>query len=141
MAELREWLLLDTTNSEAIRRVSRGLTSEVVAGVAKLMTNMDLILAAKKGFVRAPRIIHSNRALCITGGIDWKSGGATVQVDGENGWRFVTSGVNLFCDKCEAQFFMRKSFREGYWDVDTIDQLRVVKVTVNYEPDKVVVIG
>ena len=46
MAELREWLLLDTTNSEAIRRVSRGLTSEVVAGVAKLMTNMDLRISS-----------------------------------------------------------------------------------------------
>ena len=43
----------------------------------------QLNLAAKKGFVRAPRIIFCNRALCITGGIDWKSGGGTVQVDGE----------------------------------------------------------
>jgi len=53
MAEFREWLLSDKANSEAIRRVSRGLTSEVVAGVAKLMTNMDLILAAKKACVSA----------------------------------------------------------------------------------------
>ena len=43
----------------------------------------QLNLAAKKGFVRAPRVIFCNRALCITGGIDWKSGGGTVQVDGE----------------------------------------------------------
>ena len=43
----------------------------------------QLNLAAKKGFVRAPRIIFCNRALCISGGIDWKSGGGTVQVDGE----------------------------------------------------------
>lgn len=43
----------------------------------------QLLLAAKKGFLRAPRIIYCNRALCITGGIDWKSGGCTVQVDGE----------------------------------------------------------
>jgi len=42
----------------------------------------QLAYAAKKGFVRAPRIIHSNRALTNTGGIDWQSGGATVQVDG-----------------------------------------------------------
>ena len=43
----------------------------------------QLNLAAKKGFVTAPRIIFCNKALCITGGIDWQSGGGTVQVDGE----------------------------------------------------------
>jgi len=53
MAEFREWLLSDNTDSEAIRRVSRGLTSEVVAAAAKLMTNMDLILAGKKTRVTA----------------------------------------------------------------------------------------
>ena len=53
MAEFREWLLSDEANGESIRRVSRGLTSEVVAGVAKLMTNMDLILAARKTRVTA----------------------------------------------------------------------------------------
>ncbi len=31
-----------------IKRVSRGLTSEMVAGVAKLMGNLDLIYGAKK---------------------------------------------------------------------------------------------
>jgi imidazolonepropionase-like amidohydrolase len=44
----------------------------------------QLLFAAKKGFLRSPRIIYCNRALTITGGIDWKSGGATVQVDGED---------------------------------------------------------
>jgi ethanolamine ammonia-lyase large subunit len=53
MAEFREWLLSDVATSGAIRRVSRGLTSEVIAGVAKLMTNMDLIYAAKKTRVSA----------------------------------------------------------------------------------------
>ena len=53
MAEFREWLLSDKTGSESIRRISRGLTSEVIAGAAKLMTNMDLILAAKKARVTA----------------------------------------------------------------------------------------
>jgi len=53
MAELREWLLSDATDSAAVRRASRGLTSEVVAGVAKLMTNMDLILAGRKASVTA----------------------------------------------------------------------------------------
>jgi len=53
MAEFREWLLSDKANTESIRRVSRGLTSEVVAGVAKLMTNLDLIYAAGKARVTA----------------------------------------------------------------------------------------
>ena len=43
----------------------------------------QILVAAKKGFVCTPRIIYCNRALCITGGIDWESGGCTVQVDGK----------------------------------------------------------
>lgn len=46
--ELREWLLSDTTTNTDIKRVSRGLTSEMVAAVCKLMSNMDLVVAAKK---------------------------------------------------------------------------------------------
>jgi ethanolamine ammonia-lyase large subunit len=53
MAEFREWLLSDKATTESIARVSRGLTSEVVAGVAKLMTNLDLVYAAKKARVTA----------------------------------------------------------------------------------------
>jgi ethanolamine ammonia-lyase large subunit len=53
MAEFREWLLSDEATSESIRRVSRGLTSEAIAGVAKLMTNMDLIYVAQKARVSA----------------------------------------------------------------------------------------
>jgi len=42
----------------------------------------QLNLAVRKGFVsNVPRIIHCNRALCISGGIDWNVDG-TVQVDG-----------------------------------------------------------
>jgi ethanolamine ammonia-lyase large subunit len=48
VGELREWLLADTTTEEMIRRVGNALTSEMVAAVAKLMSNLDLMLAAKK---------------------------------------------------------------------------------------------
>ena len=45
---LREYILdLDVSGSD-IRRISRGLTSEMVAAVCKLMSNMDLVLAAQK---------------------------------------------------------------------------------------------
>lgn len=53
VSELREWLLDHNTSSADIKRVSRGLTSEMIAAVAKLMTNMDLVYAAKKIRVKA----------------------------------------------------------------------------------------
>ena len=45
---LREYILSDEVTSGELRRISRGLTSEMVAAVAKIMSNMDLILAAQK---------------------------------------------------------------------------------------------
>lgn len=48
VSDFREWILDDNTTGADIRRVSRGLTSEMVAAVAKLMSNMDLIYGAKK---------------------------------------------------------------------------------------------
>ncbi|HSE08585.1 MAG TPA: ethanolamine ammonia-lyase subunit EutB [Nocardioidaceae bacterium] len=48
VGELREWLLADTTSEEMIKRLSNGLTSEMVAAVTKLMSNLDLMLAASK---------------------------------------------------------------------------------------------
>ncbi len=53
MAELREYILSYNTKEEDIRTLSRGLTSEVVAGVCKLMGNLDLIYAANKVRVTA----------------------------------------------------------------------------------------
>ena len=53
MAQLREYILdLNTTEAD-IRRLSRGLTSEMVAGVCKLMSNLDLIYGANKVRVTA----------------------------------------------------------------------------------------
>ena len=51
--EFREWLLADTTTHEMIQRVSAGLTAEMVAAVTKLMSNLDLVLAASKIHVTA----------------------------------------------------------------------------------------
>ena len=48
VSELREWLLAETTTGADIRRVSRGLTAEMIAAVAKIMSNLDLIYAARK---------------------------------------------------------------------------------------------
>lgn len=48
VGEFREWLLDENVTGDMIRRISRGLTSEMVAAVAKLMSNLDLVYAAKK---------------------------------------------------------------------------------------------
>lgn len=48
VADLRDWLLLDTTDSATLKRVSTGITPEMAAAVSKLMRNQDLILVAKK---------------------------------------------------------------------------------------------
>ncbi|WGS18404.1 MULTISPECIES: ethanolamine ammonia-lyase subunit EutB [unclassified Bradyrhizobium] len=44
----RDWLLSDTATADALTKISRGVTPEMVAAVSKLMRNQDLILAARK---------------------------------------------------------------------------------------------
>ena len=63
IGDLREWILSNETSCEEIRRASRGLTSEVVAGVAKLMTNLDLIYGASK----LPVLAHCNTTIGVPG--------------------------------------------------------------------------
>ncbi|MED4354961.1 ethanolamine ammonia-lyase subunit EutB [Schinkia azotoformans] len=46
--EFREWILDQNTTGSVIKRVSRGLTSEMVSAVTKLMSNLDLVYGAKK---------------------------------------------------------------------------------------------
>ena len=48
VAEFREWMLDTTTTRHDVKRAGRGVTSEIAAGVCKLMSNMDLIYGAKK---------------------------------------------------------------------------------------------
>ena len=63
VSDLREWILDERTTGADIRRLSRGLTSEMVAAVAKLMSNLDLIYAAKKMRVTA----HCNTTIGLPG--------------------------------------------------------------------------
>ncbi|MDR1712338.1 MAG: ethanolamine ammonia-lyase subunit EutB [Propionibacteriaceae bacterium] len=63
MAELREYILDNSRTAAEIRRLSRGLTSEVVAGVCKLMSNLDLMLGAKTAVVTA----HCNTTIGAPG--------------------------------------------------------------------------
>ena len=63
VAEFREWLLDENTTSADIRKISRGLTSEMVAAVAKLMSNLDLIYCANK----MPVTAHCNTTIGLPG--------------------------------------------------------------------------
>lgn len=59
----REWLLSDSTTGEMIKRISNGLTAEMVAAVTKLMSNMDLMVAARKIRITA----YCNNTIGLTG--------------------------------------------------------------------------
>ncbi|SDX93938.1 Ethanolamine ammonia-lyase heavy chain [Salimicrobium album] len=48
VGELREYVLSHDTGAEDLKRISRGLTSEMISGVAKLMSSIDLVLGAQK---------------------------------------------------------------------------------------------
>ncbi|WP_322507675.1 ethanolamine ammonia-lyase subunit EutB [Anaerolinea sp.] len=63
VGEFREWLLADTTTGEMIKRISNGLTAEMVAAVTKLMSNMDLMVAARKIRITA----HCNNTIGLEG--------------------------------------------------------------------------
>ena len=63
IGELREYILSHNTTERDIRHLSRGLTSEVIAGVCKLMSNLDLIYAASKVRVTA----HCNTTIGVRG--------------------------------------------------------------------------
>ena len=63
VSELREWILSETTTGADIRKISRGLTAEMIAAVAKLMSNLDLIYAARKITVTA----HCNTTIGLPG--------------------------------------------------------------------------
>lgn len=63
LAEFREFLLAGTTTADAIRRVGKGMTSEMAAAVTKLMSNADLVCAARK----LPVVVRNNNTLGLPG--------------------------------------------------------------------------
>lgn len=46
--ELREWILSDEISGKEILLTAKGMSSEVIAGISKIMSNLDLILAGNK---------------------------------------------------------------------------------------------
>ena len=65
VGQLREWILDYETRAEAIRGVTPGLTPEMVSGVAKLMSNLDLVTAGRK--IRV--VVRCNDTLGLEGRI------------------------------------------------------------------------
>jgi len=63
LGELREYILDHDTTSDDLLHISRGLTSEMISGVAKLMSNMDLVYASKKMIRQA----HCNTTIGLPG--------------------------------------------------------------------------
>lgn len=61
VSELREYILSHETGEADIRRLSSGLTSEMVAAACKLMSNMDLVYGANK--VRVPATCNTTIGL------------------------------------------------------------------------------
>ncbi len=59
----REWILDARTSGQQLLDVSPGLTPEMIAAVTKLMSNMDLVVAARK--IRV--IVRCNNTLGMAG--------------------------------------------------------------------------
>jgi len=66
VAELREYILDYKTTEDDIKRLSTGLTAEVVAGVCKLMSNLDLVYGANKVRVTATCNTTIGRRGCLS---------------------------------------------------------------------------
>lgn len=63
VGELRDYVLAHQTGTSDLFRISRGLTSEMISGVAKLMSSIDLVMASQK--IRP--IAHCNTTIGETG--------------------------------------------------------------------------
>lgn len=48
VGDFREWILDLHTTQEDLKRAAKGLTAEMIAGVTKLMSNLDLVYGANK---------------------------------------------------------------------------------------------
>ena len=68
VAELREYIL-KTRRQGDLLNISRGLTSEMIAAVAKLMSTMDLVYASKKIKIAA----HCNTTIGLPGTLSFRN--------------------------------------------------------------------
>ena len=101
VSDLREWILSEKTSGADIRKLSRGLTSEMVAAVCKLMSNLDLIYAANKITVTA----HCNTTIGL---LSFGAGDAVI-------------GLNPVTDSPEQVGKVLRRFQEikEHWGIPT----------------------
>lgn len=69
VGEVREFLMKSSTRQNEILNMSRGMTSEMIAAVAKIMSNMDLVYTAKKVKVSA----HCNTTIGLPGTLSFRN--------------------------------------------------------------------
>lgn len=116
------------TTGDMIKRVSRGLTSEMVAGVAKLMGNLDLIYGAKK--IHNPT--HCNTTLGLPGTFSSRLQPNHTLMIRRVSWLPLLEGLSYGCgdaviglnpvdDSVESVARILKSFDEfkNKWEVPT----------------------
>ncbi|HKA90339.1 MAG TPA: ethanolamine ammonia-lyase subunit EutB [Haliangiales bacterium] len=68
VGRLREHILDAGAGGPELLRLGRGLTSEMIAAVAKLMSNMDLVVAARK--IRV--VVHANNTMGLEGRLGFR---------------------------------------------------------------------
>lgn len=128
VGEFREWILGEQTDGAMLSRASKGLTSEMIAAVCKLMGNLDLIYAAKKMQVTA----HCNTTIGLPGTFsqrlqpnhttdDLKGIMASVMEGFSLGCGDAVLGLNPVDDTAESVARILKSFDEfkRKWEIPT----------------------
>ncbi|WP_129599601.1 ethanolamine ammonia-lyase subunit EutB [Anaerophilus nitritogenes] len=128
VSELREWILSHSTTGADIRRISRGLTSEMIAAVAKIMSNLDLVYGASKIRVTA----HCNTTIGLPGTLSFRlqPNHTTDNLDGimislyeglSYGAGDAVIGLNPVNDTADSVYNVLKMFEEikQKWSIPT----------------------
>lgn len=128
VSEFREWILDTETTGDMIKRASRGITSEIVAAVCKLMSNLDLVYGAKKIRISA----HCNTTIGLPGTFSSRLQPNHTTDDPKGIMASVMEGLSLGCgdaviglnpvdDSTESVARILRSFDEfkRKWEVPT----------------------
>lgn len=128
VGEIREYILDIDHTGDDLKKLGRGMTSEMIAAVAKLMSNMDLVYAAKKIRHQA----HCNTTIGVPGTLAFRCqpNHPTDNIEGilasmKEGLSFGSGdaviGINPVEDNAETvkrQLDAVQSFREK-WEIPT----------------------
>ena len=126
--ELREWILSDKTGDFDIKRISRGLTAEMIAAVCKLLWFMVLIVGANK--IKIQKNAHTSIGKTGTFSARLQPNHPTDNVDGimasvmeglSYGVGDAVIGLNPVDDSTESVVRILNKFEEfrSEWDIPT----------------------